>query len=53
MIFKTLCAVMLALALSRGLYGPRHGAGFVWLAGYLLVPLYALFLARISIKERP
>lgn len=103
--FKTMCAIMLALALSMGLYalnlalkstyafdalscdtpvscadlyitcdgeyrcqdeecstsacygapdnGPRHGAGFVWLAGYLFVPLYALFLARISIKERP
>lgn len=32
--------------------GPRHGAGFVWLAGAVLLPLYALFIAHISVKER-
>jgi hypothetical protein len=31
--------------------GPRHGVGLVWLAGYLILPLYALCIARISTKE--
>lgn len=26
--------------------GARHGEGFVWLAGAIIMPLYALFLAR-------
>jgi hypothetical protein len=32
--------------------GPRHGSGFVWLLGAVLVPLYALFIAHL-IPERP
>ena len=31
--------------------GPRHGAGFVWLAGALMLPLYTLCITHLLSKE--